>query len=91
VSPERTRFVSVHFAPAPHRPPSDPSVSRVWALVIALICGAWIFGYGSDSEAQYWLRKDARQGSAEVTKALWTGHNSSPTTGKCLDVQPGLR
>ena len=65
-----------NFAPAQLRPPSDPKVSRFLAVVIALICGAWIFGYGSDSEAQYWLHKDAQQGKAEVTKVLWTGHNS---------------
>lgn len=75
MSRERTHFVTMHFAPAPWRSPSDPKVSRFLAVAIALICGAWIFGYGSDSEAQYWLHKDARQGKAEVTKALWTGHN----------------
>jgi hypothetical protein len=73
---ERTRFVTIHFAPGPQRPRSDPKVSRFLAVVIALICGAWIFGYGSDSEAQYWLHKDAQEGRAEVTKVLWTGHNS---------------
>ena len=73
---ERTRFVTIHFAPGPQRPRSDPKVSRFLAVVIALICGAWIFGYGSDSEAQYWLNKDAQEGRAEVTKVLWTGHNS---------------
>lgn len=76
MSPERTRFVGVHFTPAPQDPPSDPRISRYLAVIIALICGAWIFGYGSDSQAQYWLHKDAQQGRAEVTKALWTGHDS---------------
>ena len=75
MSRERTYFVTMHFAPAAQRPPSDPKVSRFLALVIALICGAWSFGYGSDSEAQYWLHQDAQQGKAEVTKVLWTGHN----------------
>lgn len=73
---DRIRFVSVRFSPAAQNPPSDPKFSRFVALFISLVCGAFIFGYGSDSDAQYWLHKDAKQGVAEITNELWTGHNS---------------
>ena len=75
-SVERVGFVTMRFEPAPPRPPSSPTVSRFLAAIIALICGAWIFGYGSYAEAQYWLERDAKQSKAEVTRVLWTGHDT---------------
>ena len=70
------RFTATYAKPAPQRPPSDPRFSRYIALFISLVCGSFIFGYGSDRDAQYWLHKDARQSVAEVTGEVWTGHNS---------------
>ena len=56
---------------------SSSNIERIWAAILALIFGHFfIVVQAEDAWRRYWLLKDGQQGTAIVTKELWTGHDA---------------
>lgn len=53
-----------------------PRGARLTGLILAIALGQFLFLRGRSAWINYWLLRDARQGSAIVTKELWSGHNA---------------
>jgi hypothetical protein len=58
-------------------PKSRSTADRIFALIIAMLLGHFfIVVQAQDTWKKYWILKDGQQGTAIVTKVLWTGHNA---------------
>jgi hypothetical protein len=53
-----------------------PRGARLTGLVLAIALGQFLFLRAREAWTNHWLLKDARQGTAVVTKELWSGHNA---------------
>ncbi|HEV2194422.1 MAG TPA: hypothetical protein VGR55_02515 [Candidatus Acidoferrum sp.] len=53
-----------------------PALDRIFAVALTLLLGYYfIIAPSQEAWSNYWLVKDAQEGTAIVTKELWTGHN----------------
>lgn len=57
-------------------PAMSPRGARLVGLVLALALGLFLFLQVLSAWTNYWLLKDAKRGTAIVTKELWSGHNA---------------
>lgn len=52
------------------------TLDRVFAAALTLLLGYYfIIAPAQEAWSNYWLVKDGQEGTAVVTKELWTGHN----------------
>ena len=53
-----------------------PTLDRIFAVTLTLLLGYYfVIAPAQETWSNYWLVKDAQEGTAIVTKELWTGHN----------------
>lgn len=50
--------------------------ARLTSLILAIALGQFLFLRARSAWTNHWLLNDAQQGSAVVTKELWSGHNA---------------
>ena len=49
---------------------------RLVGWIVAIILGAFLFGWVKSTRRNYWLLRDCQEGVAVVTKKSWAGHNA---------------
>jgi hypothetical protein len=49
---------------------------RLVGSIVAVILGAFLFGWVKSTWRNYWLLGDCQEGMAVVTKESWAGHNT---------------
>ena len=55
---------------------TSETLDRIFAAALTLLLGYYfIIAPAREAWSNYWLLKDAQEGTAIVTKELWTGHN----------------
>src|ERR1700687_4677556 len=54
---------------------------RLVCWIVAIILGAFLFGWVKSTRRNYWLLRDCQEGVAVVTKESWAGHNSRREAG----------